>query len=170
MIPFLMEMKEIHDETESAPAWRNDEFDPPTIRWNIGINDFTEAINVTPPRSVCTVYFRPMPGQDADVLVRRARQAARRCGIELETLIRGRPLYVDPQSPYIQEVLKLAGKTTPRTAAYGTDGAMLTAMKELVVIGPGDIAQAHTNDEWIALEQLQRGADLYGGLIRHWCC
>ena len=36
MIPFLMEMKKIHDETESDPAWQNDEFDPPIISWNIG--------------------------------------------------------------------------------------------------------------------------------------
>ena len=27
------------------------------------------------------------------------------------------------------------------------------------VYGPGDIAQAHTADEWVALEQLQRYAD-----------
>jgi acetylornithine deacetylase len=27
------------------------------------------------------------------------------------------------------------------------------------VFGPGDIAQAHTADEWVALEQLQQYAD-----------
>ena len=29
-----------------------------------------------------------------------------------------------------------------------------------VVWGPGDIAQAHTADEWITLEQLERGTDM----------
>jgi acetylornithine deacetylase len=170
MIPFLAEMKEIHDESESDPAWRNDEFQPPTIRWNIGINDFTTAINVTPPQSVCTVCFRPMPGQDAEVLLRRARQAAQRCGVEFEVIIRGDALYVDPQSPYVREVLELAGKERPRTVGYGTDGSVLTGMRKLVVIGPGDIAQAHTDDEWIALEQLERGAEIYRRFIAHWCC
>ncbi|MGH7201381.1 MAG: M20/M25/M40 family metallo-hydrolase, partial [Planctomycetaceae bacterium] len=69
MIPFLVEMKAIHDETLTSPEWRNDEFDPPVISWNIGINDHTRAVNITAPQSVCTVYFRPMPGQDADGLI-----------------------------------------------------------------------------------------------------
>ena len=29
-----------------------------------------------------------------------------------------------------------------------------------VVFGPGDIAQAHTADEWISLASLERGKDL----------
>ena len=37
-------------------------------------------------------------------------------------------------------------------------------------VGPGHIKQAHTWDEWIAVEQLDRGADLYEKLIRHCCC
>ena len=71
MIPYLAEMKAIHDETEADPAWRNDEFDPPTMSWNIGINDHTAAINITAPQSVCTVYFRPMPGHDPEPLIER---------------------------------------------------------------------------------------------------
>ena len=34
---------------------------------------------------------------------------------------------------------------------------------------PGDIAQAHTWDEWIDLEQLELGTDLYARMIEHWC-
>ncbi len=170
MIPFLAEMKKIHDETEADPAWHNDEFDPPTISWNIGINDHTKAVNITPPQSVCTVYFRPMPGQNADVLIEQARRAAEKCGIEFQTHTRAKPLYVDPRSDFVNEVLGLAGKQTPRTVPYGTDGAMLTALEKLVVFGPGDIAQAHTHDEWIMLDQLQLGSEMYAKLIRHWCC
>ena len=154
MIPFLVEMKQIYEESETDPAWRRDEFEPPTICWNIGINDFTTAINITPPQCVCTVCFRPMPGQDAEVLIGRVREAARRCGVEFEVIIRGEPLYVDPRSAYVQEVgWNLAGQGRLRTVAYGTDGSVFTAMKKLVVLGPGDIGQAHTNDEWIALGQ-----------------
>jgi acetylornithine deacetylase len=29
-----------------------------------------------------------------------------------------------------------------------------------VVFGPGDIAQAHTADEWISLAQLERGKEM----------
>ena len=42
MIPFLVEMKAIRDETETGTAWADGEFDPPTICLNIGINDHTK--------------------------------------------------------------------------------------------------------------------------------
>jgi acetylornithine deacetylase len=170
MIPFLVEMKAIFDETESDARWQNAEFDPPTIRWNIGINDHTRAVNITPPQSVCTVYFRPMPGIDADALIGRARAKAQECGIEFTVRINASPLYIDPDSSLVRECLELAARPQPTTVSYGTDGAMLGDLKNLLVCGPGDIAQAHTHDEWIALEQLERGTDLYARMIRRWCC
>lgn len=170
MIPFLAEMKTIHDETLTDREWLNDEFDPPWISWNIGVNDYTYAVNITPPQSVCTVYFRPMPGQDPDKLLARAEEAAKRCGVEFQMRSRGKPLYVDPNSPFVQEVLRLTGKDKARTVAYGTDGAMLTDLANMLVLGPGSIKQAHTHDEFIALDQLEQGTDLYATLIKHWCC
>lgn len=169
MIPFLAEMKRIHDELLEDPAWRNEEFDPPTVSWNIGINDHTHAINITPPVSVCTIFCRAMPGQDVSVLIDRARKAAGANGLELEIRAQGEPLYMDPNSPFVREVLELAGRDRPRTVSYGTDGTKFTALEKLVVFGPGAIAQAHTHDEWIALEQLDAGTAMYSKLIDRWC-
>ena len=42
-------------------------------------------------------------------------------------------------------------------------------MKQILVLGPGSIQQAHTDDEWISLDQLKRGTDLFEKLIRRWC-
>jgi acetylornithine deacetylase len=100
----------------------------------------------------------------------RARAAAERCGLEFKRGHGGPPLYVDPKSQFVQEVLKQAGKSAPRTVAYGTDGVMFGDMKNLLVLGPGDIAQAHTWDEYIDLAQLEAGTQLYARLMRHWCC
>ncbi|HUG94019.1 MAG TPA: M20 family metallopeptidase [Planctomycetaceae bacterium] len=169
MIPFLVEMKAIHDETERDPAWQNDEFDPPVVSWNIGINDHTRAVNMTAAQSICTVYFRPMPGQQPEKLLERARRAAEACGLEFEVMSQAGPLYVDPHSPFVGEMLELAGRERSRTVAYGTDGTMLTALENLVVFGPGSVAQAHTWDEWIALEQLDRGTGMYARAIERWC-
>jgi acetylornithine deacetylase len=169
MIPFLVEMKRIHDELQRDAKWQDDRFDPPTVSWNIGVNDHTAAVNITAPQCICTVYFRPMPGQDADSLLDRARDAAARCVLEFKVGCKGKPLSVDPQSRYVQEVLRLTGRSTPRTVAYGTDGVMLSPLTNLVVLGPGSIAQAHTHDEWIALEDLERGTEMYSRLIRHFC-
>jgi acetylornithine deacetylase len=169
MIPFLSEMKAIHDEVERDEVWHNAEFDPPTVSWNIGINDHTRAVNITAPQSICTVYFRPTPGIDADALLARAALAAERCGIEFEALRMATPFYLDRKSPYVEETLAIADRETAGTVSYGTDACMFGEMKHLVVLGPGDIAQAHTADEWIELEQFDLGTELYAKLVRHWC-
>ena len=169
MIPFLAEMKQIHDETRSDPKWLNDEFDPPWISWNIGINDHNGAVNITAPQSVCTVYFRPMPGQNGGELVARAKACADRCGVEFHLECSGEPLYVDPKNDYVRETVAVVGATTPKSVCYGTDGVMFTELKQILVLGPGSIQQAHTDDEWISLDQLRRGTETFERLIRRWC-
>ena len=114
MILFLAEMKRIHDETLVDPRWLNDEFDPPWISWNIGINDLNCAVNITPPTSICTVYFRPMPGQNGDELVGRARLAAERLDLDFRLECCGHPLYGDPNSDYVRETLQVAGGSDPK--------------------------------------------------------
>ncbi len=169
MIPFLSEMKRIHDDTLVDPAWQHEAFDPPGISWNIGINDHTKVMNMTAAESICTVYFRPAPGHDGEALIERSRESAAACGVDFEALWAGKPLYVDPESDFVREVLALSGNEKAQTVCYGTDGAVLTEMKKLLVLGPGDIAQAHTQDEWVLLDQLEKGTQLYAMLIRHWC-
>ena len=36
------------------------------------------------------------------------------------------------------------------------------------VLGPGDIAQAHAKDEWVALDQLTQAYDIYKKLVNHY--
>lgn len=169
MIPFLGEMKRIHDETQEDPAWQDRAFDPPGISWNIGINDHTAAVNMTAAESVCTVYFRPAPGHDADALIELARGIAFRCGLDFELLKAGKPLFMDPESDFVREVLRLVGHDGSRTVCFGTDGAVLTDLEKLLVLGPGDIAQAHTYDEWILLDQLDKGVQVFREMIGRWC-
>lgn len=170
MIPFLLEMKEIHDLCERDTEWQNDQFNPPTISWNIGINDHTRAINITPPQSICTVYFRPMPEQNPEMLIQRAGRAADKYGIDFEVVCQNAPMYVDPKSAYIRTLLQITDNETPLTVSYGTDGCVLQGWKQIAVLGPGNIDQAHTADEWIDLEQFDKGTNLYSQLIRRWCC
>jgi acetylornithine deacetylase len=48
---------------------------------------------------------------------------------------------------------------------FGTDaGPLGQAGIPCIVLGPGDIAQAHTRDEWIDLEQLRIAVDVYRGI------
>lgn len=169
MIPFLAAIKELHDRMESDAAWRDVRFQPPTPTMNINICDNNAAVNITAPRSVAAIYFRPMPGQNADAAVHHIQSLARHHGLQCELLFAGQPLLTDPGSPFIRELLQQTGCNEARTVAYGTDGGVFTELKNVAVLGPGSIDQAHTDDEWISLEQLQSGTELYSQLIRHWC-
>jgi acetylornithine deacetylase len=44
---------------------------------------------------------------------------------------------------------------------YGTDASTVReAGIPAVVFGPGDIAQAHTKDEWVELAEVEKAADI----------
>ncbi len=172
LIPFLSEMKKMHDEVTTDPKWFNTEYDPPHIIWNIRINDGTTAANVYPPVSSCTVTCRTMPKVDLNALAARVRAAAQSMGLEL-TMANTSPsfYYIDPASPYIRDLLAINGKSRPLTAPYGTDaGALYPGGARLLAIsGPGSIDQAHTDDEWIDLAQLDMGIETYAKMIKHYC-
>ena len=52
---------------------------------------------------------------------------------------------------------------------YGTDAGPLGAGGlPCVVFGPGDIAQAHTKDEWVELDQVHRAAEAYYQMAPVW--
>ena len=68
---------------------------------------------------------------------------------------------------WVGQVQNAVGNATGRTPTlggvpYGTDaGPLCQAGLPCLVIGPGDIAQAHTKDEWIEIEQLQLAVEAY---------
>ncbi|MEY3458081.1 MAG: Acetylornithine deacetylase [Planctomycetota bacterium] len=169
LIPFLQEVAAVNHYLENSTEWRDDRFVPPTPTMNLLITDPNTAANITSPRSECTIYFRPMPGQPADLIVQRLRDCAVQNGLEFDVVFSGEPLYTSPDSPFVRDMLLLSGHTTADTVAYGTDGAVLPELTNPVVFGPGDIAQAHTDDEWISLEQLDLGTRLYRKAIEQWC-
>jgi len=51
---------------------------------------------------------------------------------------------------------------------FWTEASLFSAAgMPALVLGPGDIAQAHTADEWVALEQLERALDLYQRIVEY---
>ena len=170
MIPFLAEMKKLNEQVLTARRFRNEEFKPPHSELSIGINDHNRATNITPVQSVCTLNYRPMPGVDTEALIERIRKSAKKHGLIFDLRHHGRPIYTDIKAPLVHTALQLTGKRKAATVAYGTDGmAYIKKMKQMIVLGPGNIAQAHTVDEWIELDQLNRGVDLYTRFIERVC-
>ena len=170
MIPVLNEAKKIHDEVESDKAYQNDLFDPPVLSWNIGINDGTSAINMTAAQSKCTIYFRPMPNVDHDPIVDRLQKVVDENGLTMNKRYFGQPVFTDPESSFVSSSLELARKRKARTVSYGTDGGAFTEVENKIIFGPGNIAQAHTYNEWIAIEQLSLGTQMFAKFLKRYCC
>jgi acetylornithine deacetylase/succinyl-diaminopimelate desuccinylase-like protein len=78
--------------------------------------------------------------------------------------LRGVPcpaLETSPDLPLVRELLRCTRQPNPVGVDYFCDAAVLAAKGiPSVVFGPGDIAQAHTRDEWIALDQVETAARL----------
>jgi len=46
---------------------------------------------------------------------------------------------------------------------YGSDASKLSVLGHIpaIVLGPGDIAQAHTDDEWVLIAEVVQAAEIY---------
>ncbi|MFG0261686.1 MAG: M20/M25/M40 family metallo-hydrolase, partial [Novipirellula sp. JB048] len=119
-------------------------------------------------KSEAWVSLRPMPEIDGADLIEDARQYAESLGLEFKLFPGGEPVWIDADAPCIQAMCELAGGTAA-TKCYSTDGGQFHELTQRLVCGPGNIAQAHTVDEWISIDQLEQGATLYRRAIEHWC-
>jgi acetylornithine deacetylase/succinyl-diaminopimelate desuccinylase-like protein len=71
------------------------------------------------------------------------------------------PLETNHKLPLVQNFMKGVGQSKPLGVHFFCDAAILSAGGiPSVVFGPGDVAQAHTTDEWISLAELERGKNL----------
>jgi len=79
------------------------------------------------------------------------------------------PTVDSPYLPALKDAIARVGGRDPQVLGvpYGTDaGPLGEAGLPCFVFGPGDIAQAHTKDEWIGLDQLRLGAEMYFEIAR----
>jgi acetylornithine deacetylase/succinyl-diaminopimelate desuccinylase-like protein len=121
--------------------------------------------NIVPDRCVISVDRRTLPGEteagarrEVAAFLRARRLQARVASVKLQPCV---PLETDAGLPLVRAFLRSLGQRRPAGLHYFCDAAVLASGGiPSVVFGPGDIAQAHTADEWIALDQLERGRDL----------
>ncbi len=115
------------------------------------------AFNVVPERAELEWSLRPYPGFDRAAW---DRDVARITG-HVETTIDHAPFACD----------KLADLARPHVRAIGAlDFWTEAALYEqhgiaAIVVGPGDIAQAHAADEWVALDDLEWAVELYRSVL-----
>jgi acetylornithine deacetylase len=75
--------------------------------------------------------------------------------------------------PADSDLVKTAERLTgyaAATVAFGTEAPFLQNMGiDTIVLGPGDIDQAHQPDEYLALDRVQPCIDLLRRFITHYC-
>lgn len=169
MAPFLAEIALLAEEIKRDESFLNHEFTPPHNCLNVTIDDGATRPNVTAAKTVCTVGFRPMPGDRSADLMAIIEEKAHRHGLQFEGF-QGRAFRVPPDSRVVEIARRATGARQAETVGFGTDAFAFMDDVELVVLGPGDIAQAHTENEYISLPELRGAVDVYGQMIDAHCC
>jgi acetylornithine deacetylase len=120
--------------------------------------------------------LRPLPGMTLEglreALRGRVARVAEDRGLAWETraLFPGiEAVATEAAAPIVRAAEELTGHPAG-AVAFGTEAPYLKALGlDVVVLGPGDIAQAHQPDEYLALERIPRTLGLLRGLITRFC-
>jgi acetylornithine deacetylase len=148
---------------------------PPTL--SVGRVEGGTSVNTVPDRCQVEIDRRVLPGENtADAPRHLQEYLAERVapGIAFES---SQPWLCCPALPAegSEELVARLGRAldavlgSHRVMAvpYGTDASTLAeAGIPAVVFGPGDIAQAHTCDEWVALDEVEQAAEVLYRLAR----
>jgi acetylornithine deacetylase/succinyl-diaminopimelate desuccinylase-like protein len=121
--------------------------------------------NIVPDACVISIDRRTLPGEtEAKVKGEiAALLKAKKLGATISSAkaVPALPLETNPKLPLVRQFFRSVGQARPAGVDYFCDASVLSAAGiPSVVFGPGDIAQAHTADEWIALAELERGKNL----------
>lgn len=120
------------------------------------------AKNVIPPS--CTMEFdgRTHPGLDNDELRRRIERLVE-CRVELVS-DRFHPCFTSPDEPIVRAAQAASGQQP--AAFQGVSDLFWVRDVPGVVMGPGRSEQSHAADEWVEVDQLERGVEVYRETIR----
>ena len=164
-------------EAELAALPPDPRFTPPYPTLQVTKIDGGIATNIVPAACRFVFDIRAMPGLDVEAIERRLAEFAEteclpamqriapEAGIAIRRANQVPPFAADSTSDIVALALKLAGENATNAVSYATEaGLFQDAHVPAVVCGPGDIAQAHTADEWIAVTEIERCLAFLGRL------
>lgn len=155
----------------------DDAFDVPYTTCSVNVVSGGIAVNTVPADATAVFEFRTIAADDPSALLDRFRSeldgierlmqqengAAR---IELTVLAQAPGLDTALDAQVVDLVTGWGGEASSAKVAYGTEAGLFDqAGIPTVVCGPGDIAQAHAPDEFVALEQIARCERMIDALI-----
>lgn len=171
----IEELGRIEQELKSAVP--NVRFTPPYPTLQVTLIDGGTASNIVPVNANFAFEVRALPGLDTGSIETRLRTFAQnRCLPEMQSVapeaaitIRQTnavpPFAADRDSEVVALALNLAQQNETFAVSYATEAGLFQgAGAPSVVCGPGDIAQAHTANEWIAISELDKCMAFLGRL------
>ena len=147
---------------------------------NVGKLAGGQAVNIVPDKCVLEVECRLLPGEDGRQMLHDCEQFLRERLDESVQLDFEQPYLTDPPLETAASAAIVAGLARSQQetigfekevagANYGTDGSKLSrAGIQTVVCGPGNIAQAHTANEFVEIEQVELATRMYGHMLATW--
>ena len=161
---------------ELQQQYKNHLFEVPVPTMNLGHIHGGDNPNRICGHCELHIDIRPLPGMELgqlrSELKKRLQKVLPENGFTLET----RPLFSGipaMETPAHSELVKAAEKLTGSSAgsvAFGTEAPYLTSLGiDTIVLGPGNIDQAHQPDEYLELDRIQPTVELLRKFIYQFC-
>jgi acetylornithine deacetylase/succinyl-diaminopimelate desuccinylase-like protein len=141
---------------------------------SVGLVGGGQAPNIVPDRAWLVMDRRTLPGDTGESLRAEIDGAFARAGLVdvkvSEVRMGKQPLYTAPTQAAAQACFRALERCgcnpDPRSVAFGTD-AGLFAREGIpsLVLGPGSITQAHTEAEYVEIDQLERMVAVFEQLL-----
>lgn len=135
------------------------------LRFNIGRIEGGIKANMIAPSAEVRFGMRPLPTMDPDRLLTQFSTLVEPAPVEFTETFRGASLpagdtaNAEANRLVARDLADELGIPVGNAVDFWTEAALFFAAGYTAfVYGPGDIAQAHSADEWVALEQLERYA------------
>jgi acetylornithine deacetylase/succinyl-diaminopimelate desuccinylase-like protein len=139
---------------------------------SVGRIEGGQSVNIVPDGCEIEVDRRLLPGEEAAHCLEEIKILLSRLPGGPDAIEFGQPwVHMPALAPRATEWLEPLGRAVAAATGrrpevlgvpFGTDAGPLNAAgTPCVVFGPGDIAQAHTRDEWIEIEQVRLAALAY---------
>ena len=135
------------------------------LRFNIGRIEGGIKANMIAPTAEVRFGFRALPTMNPDHLLIRFRNLVEPQPVEFAETFRGASLpagdtaNAEANRLVARDVADEQGIPVGNAVDFWTEAALFSAAGYTAfVYGPGDIAQAHSADEWVALDQLEHYA------------
>jgi acetylornithine deacetylase len=142
------------------------------LRFNIGRVEGGIKANMIASAAEVRFGFRALPTMNPDHLLIRFRNLVEPQPVEFDETFRGDSLpagdtaNAEANRLAARDLADELGIPVGNAVDFWTEAALFSAAGYTAfVYGPGDIAQAHSADEWVALDQLQQYADVIHRIV-----